>query len=243
VAHELPGVFDDGAGDRDGHQRGQHDVDRAARSGGGRRVARMGLVMVGAGEQEAVTDQAHRAEQQTRHRQLHRPRNAEIDCARTDQATQYRPGRPDRVQRVDDESSVSALKPQPVRVLRDVGHRIGRPGAEQGRRQRLAAGRQPGREGERRDQHAARDRDPCGAVATDQRRRGGTGQQRATRERGHRETEAGVRQSEIGLDLGITRQQAGEQCAVGQEQRRRRDPGPAVADVGSGAAHVRRGYG
>ena len=72
------------------------------------------------------------------------------------------------------------------------------------------------------------DRDPRRPEPANQRRRQRTGDQSSGRERRDRNTIGGVRQPEVGLDLRIARQQVREQRAVGQKQRRDRDPGPTV---------------
>ena len=88
--------------------------------------------------------------------------------------------------------------------------------------------RHPSEPREYRNTRRPDDRDPRRPEPANQQRRQRTGDQSSGRERRDRNTIGGVRQPEVGLDLRIARQQVREQCAVGQKQRRDRDPGPTI---------------
>ena len=129
-----------------------------------------------------------------------------------------------------------ALQSQPVGILGHVGDRVRRARDEECSTQDQRRGGDPRDDDERSDADGADDRHPRRSVSPDQGRGGQSGDQCARGERGDRCTVDRVGQMQIGLDLGVARQQIGEDRPVAQEQRRDRDAGPPVLRRG----HVER---
>ena len=150
-------------------------------------------------------------EHRTGDRQMRCPRDVQRDRTRAHQTAEDRPDRPYRVKRVDDRPAVIALHPKAVRVLRDVGDRVRGARDEQRGGEHQRRGGQARDDDEHRDADRADHRDPRRAESPDQRRGGQAGDQRATGERRDRRAVDRVGQVQIGLDLGIARQQVGEE--------------------------------
>jgi len=115
-----------------------------------------------------------------------------------------------------------------MRVLRDIGDRIARARDEQRRAESHRRRSQAGGEDEHGDADRADHRYPRGPVSADQRAGGQSRDQGAAGKRRDSRAVDGIGQVQVRLDLGVARQQVGEDRPVGQEQRRDRDPGPAV---------------
>ncbi len=241
------GVFDGRPRNRDHHQSGEHRIRRHADPAGTALPCTGGgmVVLVRPGQQRAVGDQHDGTEHGGGDGEVGPARYIQGDRCRTHQAAEDRTGRPERVKRVDDRAAVAALHPQPVRVLGHIGDRVGRAGNEQRTGQRGGRRSQAGREHEQRDADGADHRDPRRAEPPDQRCSRQAGDQRPSGERRDGYAIDGVGHRQVGLDLGVPRQQVGENRSVGEEQRRHGDPGPPVLRRGlvePSGRHGRRRY-